>query len=336
MLDIMRKHASSWGIKAILTMIILSFVLFFGYSRISSVRQPSVRGGGHQSAVAVVNKMAIPQSEFRFYYDNAQERMRAKYKDKSLPDFMQRMLEQTTMSRLVQRELMLQVADKLGIQITDEQLAEAIRRSQIAQRGEFDPIFYTHQYIPYFENRFGINFEDMLRNDLRAEQLQTMFTQPTKPTDQSEESAESKATEGNKVTAWTFEVVKLNSDKAEAAQQFVDHVSPGQWKRMAKKYDAELERVDEVTISNRKSKLPGFVFEDYSAIFSLNDNVPVVDRPIHRKDKKIAILRFIERSEIDAKATPPERDDFFQQWMTQLAARSKIRTYLDDQTKQKR
>jgi len=178
MLDIMRKHASSWGIKVLLGMIIVSFVLFFGYRQISRSRAPTTRGGKNQQAVAFVNHMAVPASEYRFYFDQAAERLRGQFEGKQIPEFMQGILEKSTMSRLVQRELLLQIADKLGIQVTDQELASVIRKSQIAQRGEFDQTFYTTQYLPYFKNRFGIDFEDMLRNDIRAEKVQLLFVAP--------------------------------------------------------------------------------------------------------------------------------------------------------------
>jgi hypothetical protein len=331
MLDIMRKHASSWGIKAILGMIILSFVLFFGYSRISSVRRPSVRGGDNQNAVAVVNHMAIPESEFRYFYDAAYERMREQFKDKEVPDFARNMIEQSTLSQLIRRELLLQIADKLGIKVTDQELAEAIRQSQIAMRGQFDPDFYTHQYLPYFENRFGINFEDMLRNDLRAGEVQKLFLPvahaATKPGEEAAEKPEKET-----VTAWTFEIVTLDASEQahKVARKFADNPTNGLWKQLAKKHDAKLERVEEVTIKDRRAKLKGFNFDQYSAIFSLSEDTPVVDNPIAKDDNTISIVRLIERKQIEKDITP-SKDDFFQQWMTQMAARSKIRTYLDDQ-----
>jgi hypothetical protein len=323
MLDIMRKHASSWGIKAILGMIILSFVLFFGYSRISSVRRPSVRGGDTQNAVAVVNHMAIPESEFRYFYDAAYERMREQFKDKEVPDFARNMIEQSTLSRLIRRELLLQIADKLGVKVTDQELADAIRQSQIVMRGQFDPDFYTHQYLPYFENRFGINFEDMLRNDLRAEEVQQLFL----PVAHAETKPEKET-----VTAWTFEIVTLDaSEQAQkVAREFADNPTNGLWKRLAKKYNGKLERIEEVTIKDRRAKLKGFNFDQYSAIFSLSEEKPVVDNPLSKDDNTISIVRLIERKKIERDITPA-RDDFFQQWMTQMASRSKIRTYLDDQ-----
>jgi len=339
MLDIMRKHASSWGIKVILTMIIVSFVLFFGYSKISSVNQPSVRGAKDQAAVAVVNHMAIPQSEYRYYYDLAYERLRNQFKDQEVPEFARTMAERAAMSQLVNRELMLQVADQIGLKVTDSELAEAIRASQAAMRGEFDPTFYTHQYLPYFENRFGINFEDMLRNDLRAEEVRILF----QPVAYAGEQEKTKAPEKEKVRLWSFEVVTLDVDKMleqkivssrdqayGIARQFSDNPTNGWWKNTAKKYGADLKKVDSVALSERQSKLKGFTFDQYSTIFSLTEETPVVDNPISRDDNTIAVVRLLERKDVERELTP-SRDDFFQQWMTKMAAESKIRTFLDDQ-----
>jgi len=337
MLDIMRKHASSWGIKVLLGMIIVSFVLFFGYRGIKSSRAPTVRGGENQQAVAFVNHRAVPASEYRFYYDQAAERVREQFKGKQVPDFMQDVLERSTMSRLVQRELLLQIADELGIRVTDQELARFIRQSQIAQRGDFDQTFYTTQYLPYFKNRFGIDFEDMLRNDIRAEKVQLMFVS------QADAATKKEKEEKETVKSWTLEVVTLDVDKMikdkkvtsqveaeKAAQEFVDYVSNGMWKQMANKYGATLEKIEGVTIDGRNIKLPGYTFDQYEEIFALGENLPVLDKPIVRNDNKIAVLRFIEHKDVERgpKAT---NDDFFRHWMQQTAAKAKIQTFLDDQ-----
>lgn len=336
MLDVMRKHASSWGIKVILSMIIISFVLFFGYSEIAQIRQPSTRGGGNQPAVALVNRMAIPEPEYRFYFDNAIDRLRAQYQGQPVPDVMRGMIEQSTLAQLIRRELMLQIADHLGITIPDEQLAQAIRQNQEVLRGEFDPSFYTHQYLPYFENRFGINYEDMLRNDLRAEQVAGLFT--SRPPNVDDEDA----SRASPIISWSFEVVMLDVDAMikektassydnalSIAQKFIDNVSAGQWKRMAKEYDAKLSSVESVTLTDHRSKLPGYTFDHYRHIFALTEDTPVLDAPLARPDNTIAVVRLIERNETEGKAAP-HQDDFFRAWMSQTAAHSTIKTFLDE------
>lgn len=337
MLDIMRKHASSWGIKVLLGMIIVSFVLFFGYRQISRSRSPSVRGGKGQQAVAYVNHMAVPASEYRFYYDQAAERVREQFKAKQMPEFMQDVIERSTLSRLVQRELLLQIADELDVRVTDEELARFIRQTQIAQRGAFDQTFYTTQYLPYFKNRFGIDFEDMLRNDIRAEKVQLLFVAPAEAT--TKKDTEEKDT----VKSWTLEVATLDVDKMikdnlittqaeaeKAAQEFVDYVSNGMWKQMARKYGAEIEKIEGVTISGRNAKLPGYTFEQYREIFALGEHLPVVDKPIVRNDNKIAVVRFIEHENVEP-GPKAMNDDFFRNWMQETAAKAKIQTFLDDQ-----
>lgn len=340
MLDLMRKHASSWGIKVLLLMIIISFVLFFGYSRISTVAQPSVRGGKNQPAVAYVNHMAIPESEYRFYLDNAMDRVRAQYEGAAVPEAMQRMVQQSTLSQLIRRELLLQIADQLNITVSDIQLADAIRETQKAMRGEFDPAFYRRQYLPYFENRFGINFEDMLRNDLRAQEVQRFFAEPA-PAETKD--GDGTAEDETPVTIWKLEVATLDVDEMikqdivsshqealAAAQKFVDNVSSGQWRRMARTYGADVETVEGVTIAERGRKLPGYTFDDYTAIFSLNADAPVIDAPISRADNTVSVVRLIERSTGEPTRTP--KADFLARWMREKAARAKIRTFLDEQS----
>ena len=336
----MRKHASSWGIKAILAMIILSFVLFFGYSKISKLKQATTRLGKDQARVATVNHMAVPDSEYRFYYENALERVRAQSEGKPIPEFMEKMIQQTTLSQLVQRELLLQLADKIGLHVTDEQLAEAVQRSQVLIRGQFDPSFYRQQYLPYFENRFGINFEDKLRNDLRAEEVQMLFTAPVAKQKKDGE----KEVPAEKITAWTFEVVTLNPDKMienkiisskleaeDIAKQFISNASKSQWASMASKYKVDLEKVQSVSIKDRRAKLKGMGLEDYKAVFALTEKDPVVESPITRSDGKIAIVRLEAIQEVEEKNPASDDEGFFQKWMMSFAKNSEIQTFLDDQ-----
>ena len=61
----------------------------------------------------------------------------------------------------------LQEATKLGLHITDVELANTIRRTPSFQRdGRFDEQFYIKQFKPYYERTNGQNFEYSLREDL--------------------------------------------------------------------------------------------------------------------------------------------------------------------------
>ena len=110
MLDIMRKHASSWLIKVLFAAIIITFIFFFGYSSLSK----SGRGGGGDTA-AEVNGRPIPMAEFRFFYDRAYEQMTESFKGSEIPEFARKFVMSSTIGRLVSRELILEQAADLGI-----------------------------------------------------------------------------------------------------------------------------------------------------------------------------------------------------------------------------
>jgi len=57
----MRKHAG-WGLKVVLSVIIVTFVFFFGFNKVNEQNLDSV--------ALVVGSQSVPLSQFRFFYEN--------------------------------------------------------------------------------------------------------------------------------------------------------------------------------------------------------------------------------------------------------------------------
>jgi peptidyl-prolyl cis-trans isomerase D len=130
MLNVMRKHAGSWMIKVILFAIVIVFV-FWG---VGSFRSRNA------SKVATINGEVISVTEYRQAYNNLLDRYRQQF-GTSLNDQMIEMLQlkKQTLNQLIDRTVLLQEAKKLGLRVTDAEVAESIRKTPIFQNsGKFD------------------------------------------------------------------------------------------------------------------------------------------------------------------------------------------------------
>ena len=118
MLNLMRKHASSWIIKFLLAAIILVFIPW-GVQRYTSQRS---------SRVADVNGTIITLSDYRNAYNGLLEQVRQSFGNNLNDELIEALqLKKRALDQLVDRVIMLQAAEKLKIQVSDEELARTIR-----------------------------------------------------------------------------------------------------------------------------------------------------------------------------------------------------------------
>jgi peptidyl-prolyl cis-trans isomerase D len=136
MLRILREHASSWMLKAILIVVALSFVLFFGgYSYFKEKKE---------TYVAKVNRVTI---EWREYNDAFQNTIK-QYQQALGPAFSEKMIDELRLrekilDNLIEKILILQEAKRLGLSIPDEELRETIESIPAFQvNGQFDKRSY--------------------------------------------------------------------------------------------------------------------------------------------------------------------------------------------------
>lgn len=167
MLDQLRRHAGSWVIKAVLSLIILSFIVFFGYSHLSS------QYADERHTVAKVGNESIPRKKFEAHLETARNRLKEGLKGE-VPDGMENFLRQNVLDQLIQRGVLLQYATHLGFTVSDEEVAQTIRSNkQLFPNGVLDLKNYEDSFLPSYRQRFGENFEEAIRQDLLIEKLQT-------------------------------------------------------------------------------------------------------------------------------------------------------------------
>ena len=135
MLDLMRRHASSWIIKIALFGIIVVFVFFFGWGGPGDV---------DKNFAAKVNGAVITYDQFYVLYENQVELMRSRFRGSMPPDFIEKMnLKKVVLEGMVDQLVLIQEANKLGLTVTDEDLIYSIRNTpEFQNNGVFDPNIY--------------------------------------------------------------------------------------------------------------------------------------------------------------------------------------------------
>lgn len=335
MLDILRKHASSWIIKVVLGAIVISFIFFFGYS---SMRR-NMSGGKGSDAVATVNGRPISQAEYKFVLANNYESLKATFKDQQVPDFVKQMASSQTLRQLVTRELGLELADELSVVVPNAELADAIKASPYAQRdGTFDPVFYKDQFLPYFQQRFHLDYETFLRQDITLEMLERFF-RSVDVGDFSRNTAEKKDTSFN----WTFETVTFDpvelvnkkkiasTDEALAAAKLLISSDPGKWKGLAAPLGVTPVKRGPIGLRERATLLGGQgTYDDMVEIFSLTPDKAVIEEPFERAGK-IYVVRLVEKKQIESEDAFWPGRDFFRSWMAKLSEEAKIVSFMKEE-----
>ena len=169
MLDQLRRHATSWMVKGTLTLIILTFIFFFGYSQFFS----DVRN--ERDFVAVVGDKGIPRRRYNLAVQQGLDRMREGLKGE-MPAEIEGFLKKNVLDQLVSRELAVRYAERLGARVSDEEIAAAIRSDKnLFPDGLFDPAVYEKNFLPYYRQRFGEEFEEAVGRDLLIQKVQLLL-----------------------------------------------------------------------------------------------------------------------------------------------------------------
>jgi peptidyl-prolyl cis-trans isomerase D len=131
MLRILREHATSWMLKAILILVAVTFISWGGYS---FFREKKV------TYVAKVNGATIEWRE----YNDAFQNVIKQYREALGPSFSEKMIEELrlkdkVLDDLIAKILILQEAKRLGFSISDEELRGVIESVPAFQvNGQFD------------------------------------------------------------------------------------------------------------------------------------------------------------------------------------------------------
>jgi hypothetical protein len=204
MLDIIRKKASAWGVKIIFGIIIVVFVFFFGYNRMSQ------KSGGGKGAVARVNGTTINRPEYNLAYESAYKMYQNIFKgsENGLPEGVEKSVRATAVNQLIEQAVVKSLGKQLNLTPTDNELIDAIRNSPVAkdESGKFDPYLYKQRFLPYFAQKYNLDYEALVSDDIIVEKVGNLFKLAG--------NAESpKSFYEIEKTKWTFDVTAFDSEE---------------------------------------------------------------------------------------------------------------------------
>ena len=156
LLSLMRKHAKSWLIKALIAIIAVVFVFYFGYSFNSD----------QAMKIAYVNGELINGPEYEKVYRDMLTSLQARYKS-MWNDNMIKMfnLKNRALESLITQRLMSQAARELGLDVTEEEVQKAIMNYPAFQiNGRFD--MRRYQFLLSSNHMESEDFEASITSEL--------------------------------------------------------------------------------------------------------------------------------------------------------------------------
>ncbi len=137
MLTYMRKNASSWIIKILFAIIVIVFVFFYGFSDLEKSDRDTV--------VATVGERTISMAEYSNAYQNMLQFYSQVYKNRLSDEMIEKMgLKQQVLEQLLDREVLLQEAERRNIRVTNEEIQKNIMANPAFQEeGHFSELRYN-------------------------------------------------------------------------------------------------------------------------------------------------------------------------------------------------
>ncbi len=233
MLDVMRSNAKSSLIALIFGAIIVTFIFSFG--RGSS----GFRTRTPETWAAKVNGELVTATDFAQAYTNQFRQMSQMRGGKyTTENAKQDNLKQETLKRLIDQELIAQQADDLGIQVTDEEVADAIAKNPgFQQDGKFDFDYYKR----LVENGYGMSikrFEEAYRRDLLRGKVVQAAIAGAQVSDDEVKAAYQAQHEGAAIAYVRFNPFMFR-DKASVTDAEAEEYAKAHGDEIAKKYEEE-------------------------------------------------------------------------------------------------
>ena len=157
MLRVLRENAQSWMLRGILILVAVTFITWGGYSLIRDRAK---------TYAATVNGITIDWKD----YENAYQNQLKQYRDAFGPNFSEKMiaelkLKERVLDTLIERILVKQEAERLGLIVSDDEVRESIESIPSFQLdGQFDP--KTYQRTLQLNRLTPDDFERMQRENL--------------------------------------------------------------------------------------------------------------------------------------------------------------------------
>ncbi len=296
MLHLVRKHAHSWLIQAVLWTIILAFVgtIFYSWGMGGSTR---LTGG----VVATVGDREIHMNEYDQAFNNLVDFYRQQFKDRFSEQMIASLnLKTAAMDALIQKKLLLMEADRQNIQVSDTELASHISSIPAFQNeGKFSSRMYRNFLT--FRRLTPLEFEESQREVLRVDKVQKLIQENVKVT----------PTEVMEVFKHEEEKVKLKM-LAIPEDFFKDEseVTDEEKKDYYKKHKAEFEVPEKIKVQYVK-----ITPESFAKDIELKDedieefyNLKIADYMVKKQFKAHHILHRVETPSFDDKSSEEEKE----------------------------
>ncbi|MCX5895126.1 MAG: SurA N-terminal domain-containing protein, partial [Proteobacteria bacterium] len=155
MLSFMRKNAKSWIIKVLFGIIVVVFVFFYGFSDLRKSKE---------TVLASIGEKKITVSEYQEAYKNMLQFYRNIYQGQLSEEMIKQMgLKQKALENLIDREIMLQEADRMKLYAAPGEISRNIMQSPVFQeKGVFSQALYERALRYY-----GISVADFEKNQER-------------------------------------------------------------------------------------------------------------------------------------------------------------------------
>ena len=228
MLDGMRRH-KGW-LKWSLGLVCLTFVLFYVPSFLRNGGIAGVTGAQSDDTVATVNGRDITAGDYRRLYAQQLQSIRQSYGGNIDEKMLQQLgIAQRLLSQMVDQEAMVAEADRLGLRVSDAELAERIKRmAGFQQNGQFiGEVAYREILQMQRPPVRPTEFEDQLRRSLMGEKLQAAVTSWVRVADAEVDAEYRKRNEKVKLELAVFTANQFRAGiqptDAELAAQFGAH-----------------------------------------------------------------------------------------------------------------
>jgi peptidyl-prolyl cis-trans isomerase D len=165
MLNILRKHATSWIIKVALGLIVVVFISWGGYSY-------KDREAGR---LAKVNDQYITYGEYRKVYDQLVENYRRQMGKAFSQEFIEKLkLKEQALEFLINQYIVIGAAGELGLATTPQEIQNAILRYPVFQNaGKFDQARYVE--LLRMNRLTPETFEQQLAEDLLQRKVENFI-----------------------------------------------------------------------------------------------------------------------------------------------------------------
>lgn len=174
MLNVFRKHATSWLIKVALFLIVIVFIFWGGYSYTSR----------DASRLARVNDNYITMAEFDKSYNQLLEMYRRQFGNNFSEDMIRQLhLKEQALNMMIDRYLIGEAAQNLGLAASAHEVQQQILNYPVFQKnGAFDKDRYVRVLQ---QNRMSPEmFEQQLREDLSAQNVESFIKRQAPVTDE--------------------------------------------------------------------------------------------------------------------------------------------------------